>query len=458
MKGAIHKRISFCCLLFFASVFAEDNAFECAENAVPATTGRYIYNDDDTNIDHEFFLHIPDTYDPQVPGKLLLLFHGWGGSANEWTRKSDIVATANDRAFIVVAPTGLSDSDYSANSGETWSTKASWHVQGSGTGLDPYGYGICDMEQQTESHCYHNSCECANVCPWTHCGDDISFVLGLIEYVKESFVCFHDIYALGESNGGMLVWDLGMNEESASVFTAVATISGSPHAGYAASKGTSNSLPLISFSGAKDSTIPPGTLDQVDIYDRTSSNGGNEVYYYVPLVAMEKLWAEDNGCDTSSNQQLPVRVLGDSTWPWGYVCNSFCPSDTSWPPVVDCRTRWGGHSLNVGKIAPLVLDFFNAHAKNRPCDTFKSDSSCRSEHPRCQWLQESCSTIDIGVFLSTKRRNATRRNAAMVLVAFMVLILTGAYNRKRKDQIVRLDGNELLEQYKERVQKKSWQT
>lgn len=405
-------------VLLVIGIHAEDNDAACS-NTIPPESGSYVYSDDETNLNHKYSIYIPTSYDPTVPAKLLLAFHGWGQSDDTWAKT--LIHAANERAFVVVVPRGLADADFGSDDA---SSKPSWSVQGSGSGLDPNGDLICD-EQQDVSHCYEHSCDCTNLCQWTHCGDDISFVVNFVTYLNE-MICFNDVYATGVSNGGMLVWDLAMM--SSIPWSAIAPIVGSPHAGYATVP--SNAVPVMTFSGQRDTVIPPGSIDQNNSMDRTVSSANHEAYYYVPISAMLHLWG-DGQCDMTM-----VRVE-HTFWPWGYTCRSYCfENDT--PLLSDCRSTWGGHSVSYD--ANLLLDFFNAHAQYRPCDQFATVQRCRAEHPRCEWRSSICTTAV----------TVQRSHVWLVLLSVIIACAAGLFvlrQRREKSHRVRMDGNELLNEY-----------
>ena len=139
----------------------------------------------------------------------------------------------------------------------------------------------------------------------------------------------------------MFVWDLGRDERSAEVFRAVAPILGLPHRGYLDPPVSEGGMPVISITGSRDRTVPPGEWGQ-DTFTTTSDG---DVYYYSSASAITKVWAEAHSCDTT----VPAEPVDTG--------NSSMESDSQWPPVLDCRGDMG-HMYNLSSSWPLILDFF----------------------------------------------------------------------------------------------------
>ncbi|GIS02105.1 MAG: hypothetical protein CM15mP103_06560 [Gammaproteobacteria bacterium] len=136
-----------------------------------------------------------------------------------------------------------------------------------------------------------------NGCSWTQCSvDDVAFSAALVQKVSANVCIDSDrVYAVGGSNGGMFVWDLGRDERSAEVFRAVAPILGLPHRGYLDPPVSESGMPVISITGSRDRTVPRGEWGQ-DTFTTTSDG---DVYYYSSASAITKVWAEAHGCDAT---------------------------------------------------------------------------------------------------------------------------------------------------------------
>jgi hypothetical protein len=152
----------------------------------------------------------------------------------------------------------------------------------------------------------------------------------------------------------MFVWDLARDESSLGIFAAMASLIGLPHRGYLAPPTTTAGMPVMSLTGSRDRTVPPGDWGEASF---TTSTDGDR-YYYTGATAITKAWAEAYGCDTSSAAApIDVGVAEVDCRGW-----SFCRGETQWPPVLDCR-RDMGHTYGLSWSWPLILDFFDQHSR-----------------------------------------------------------------------------------------------
>jgi poly(3-hydroxybutyrate) depolymerase len=301
-----------------------------------------------------FQVLVPASHDPETPAPLVLAFHGWGGDEDEFLGSAAVRDEAEARGFLVAAPLGL-------GAGPPDRSWASWAFSGSTTGLDGDGVNaavpgdtpdICDDDRTTDYD--YPSCEgvADNGCSWTHCqADDLDFVLELIEALG-SGLCVDPqaVFATGGSNGGMFTWELGQDPRTASSFRALAPLIGLPHRGYLAPPGTEAALPVLSLTGTRDPTVPPGEWEDPSF---TTTTDGDH-FYYTGATAITRVWAEAHGCDTTQ----PAEPFGEGIEEMD--CRSYCTPGGGWPEVLDCRADMR-HTYNLGTTWPLVLDFFEAH-------------------------------------------------------------------------------------------------
>ena len=160
------------------------------------------------------------------------------------------------------------------------------------------------------------------------------------------------IFAVGGSNGGQFLWDLGRDARTAETFKAIAPIIGVPHRGYLAEPIKANGLSAISITGMEDSTFPPGDWDDKSF--TTSFDG--EVFFYTGASAIAESWGNALGCDTS----IPAALVEQEIAP-ELECRSwsFCGSGNTFPPILDCRGDDMGHVYNLDQSWPLIMAFFN---------------------------------------------------------------------------------------------------
>ena len=332
-----------------AAVGASDTGAACPSTSW--SSGDYTFEQD--GIARQFRVRLPAGYSADQAYPLIVLFHGWGGDQGEFLDNVTVQSQSDQRGYVLVAPLGLGRE-------EPGNRFSSWSFQGSTTGLDGDGLNatvkddtnaICD-DDRTADYTYP-SCEgiAQNGCAWTQCSvDDVAFAAALVQEVSANACIDSDrVYAVGGSNGGMFVWDLGRDERSAGVFTAVAPILGLPHRGYLDPPISEGGMPVISITGSRDRTVPPGEWGQ----DSFTTTSDGDVYYYASASAITKVWAKAQGCDTTV-PAAPIDIGSSSMECRGW---SYCQSDSQWPPVVDCRGDMG-HVYNLSASWPLMLDFF----------------------------------------------------------------------------------------------------
>ncbi len=300
-------------------------------------------------------VHVPSGYEANHPARLMLLFHGWGGSENEFLDDSTVIAQANARGYILVAPRGLGGDapDHRRNS---------WTFRGSATGLDgdavnprvPRDTALTCRVKTTPNFTYPSCARvAANSCSWTQCQDnDVEFAVALVHQI-EATLCVdkNNVFAMGGSNGGMFVWELGQNPASAGVFRALAPLIGLPHRAYLHPPAVSGNLPVLLITGKRDTTVPPGTWENLSF--TTSSDGGS--YHYASATAVTRVWARANGCPIAGD---PVAFdVGRAQ----AQCRTYCAGDGGWPRVLDCRADMA-HDYGLTWSWPLIMDFFDHHA------------------------------------------------------------------------------------------------
>ena len=330
-----------------------------SDSADPTGCGAETYTSGNYTLEHggvtrAFRVVVPDSHDANTPAPLVLAFHGWGGNEDEFLNNNTVITESEARGYIVVAPRGL-------GAGPPDNSWASWAFSGSTTGLDGDGINatvsgdtpdICDDEETTDYD--YPSCEgvADNGCSWTHCqADDLDFVLALLAEL-ESGLCIDPqaIFATGGSNGGMFTWNLGQDVRTASSFRALAPLIGLPHRGYLSAKGTEDALPVLSITGTRDRTVPPGEWEDSSF---TTTTDGDR-YFYTGATAITQVWAQAHGCEISQ----PAESFDEGSE--DLDCRSYCAVDGGWPEVLDCRANMG-HTYNLNTSWPVLLDFFEAH-------------------------------------------------------------------------------------------------
>lgn len=194
--------------------------------------------------EREYWIHIPNGYTNTKAQSLVILFHGWGSSGSEWYKGGqgfgfqEAVTAADKNNFILVAPTGLSDSQLKGNC-DKGSGYCSWNAAGTSGSVKkktPTCNETLVQKGGFGTECYKDTCtgadQCSDVCAWTTCNDDVGFVHDLLDFVENN-LCVDQarMYAGGESNGGAMTWELAMDSRG-SRFAAFAAVIGLPSFGF----------------------------------------------------------------------------------------------------------------------------------------------------------------------------------------------------------------------------------
>jgi len=249
-----------------------------------------------------FFAQYPEGDPPPSGWPVVWSFHGTGVSASRHSTYDGPLRSFARNTAIVVHCEGWP----MGNPREP----QSWHGGGSaGADVDGGTDGpICEPGKVRAWGCY-SSCEergyCtrngggANRCRYSHCKDDVAFVLAALAYLRDAaLVDPTRIFATGDSNGGIFLYELASDPRTAGVFSAIAPVCGLPSNGF--NRGTLNPrMRCLQLQGSLDSFIYP--FPNVES-DRTKSYGTNWGWYYTSIYNTTDLWAAHKG--------LPARPGG----------------------------------------------------------------------------------------------------------------------------------------------------
>jgi polyhydroxybutyrate depolymerase len=329
------------------------------------------YRMSDQGLTRAYSVLVPSRYRPGTAYPLLVAFHGWGGDEREFLANQHVTRLSDKRGYILVVPRGLGSTGADSN-------RNSWSFRGSTTGLAGAGAAgtaqapgraagaICDPAR-TPDFTYPSCRNVArNSCSWTQCqADDVAFAVALVHEI-ESRVCVDTarVYAIGASNGGMFVWDLGLDAASASTFRAIASLIGLPHRGYLDAPGKKGGLPVMVITGTHDTTVPPGAWESTDY---TTTSDGN-AYYYTGASAIVRSWGAADNCPYEGAPAASFRTgVAEAD------CRTYCGGRAQgwsggspglgWPKVLDCRSAMGHDDYEFAWSWQLILDFFDAHSR-----------------------------------------------------------------------------------------------
>ena len=211
---------------------AKTNYEENPDQAI-GTFSRSIEVDGETR---EYLIYIPNSYDTIKSVPLLLNFHGFGGSANEFMNDADMRSLAASYSFILVYPQGSS--------------------------LDGFSHwNACPIGGDNKSD-----------------ADDFGFVEALINKVSSQYnIDVERIYSAGYSNGGMMAY--GLANYRSDLIAAVASVSG---AMLDCIGSTSHPMPVVHLHGTSDGVLPyngsndwnsvQSTLDHWINFNNTTTN------------------------------------------------------------------------------------------------------------------------------------------------------------------------------------------
>jgi len=271
----------------------------------------------------QFRVYVPSYYDKNKPMPIILQFPGWTMSAKQEEAGAGITARADELGYISVTPQGKGDND---NWGGPW---YSWNAVGTTQSPGPGG-PICTQAGNNPSYCYEScgACKDKPQCWWTTCDDGVTptgtgtkdvggYIPGLYNTFEEQ-LCIDTTreYAAGESNGGMMAYQVGV--DMAHRLAAIFPQFGSFHRGF--NLAPPIGLPVMDLHGFHDTTVPANVS--------LSDNG----YYYTVTKEIfdgnvySPGWKKSNGCagpdfhyPTAFDGQKELYCVAVGTCPGGDV-------------------------------------------------------------------------------------------------------------------------------------------
>jgi polyhydroxybutyrate depolymerase len=203
------KNSNFLLILFVLLVLAckkQDNdkvVDSCYMNSNALTI---LHND----IEREYVLYVPNSYDNSSSTPLMMNFHGFGGGASDFMGEADMRSLAEQENFIIVYPQGSCLNNFSH-----WNS--------------------CPLSADNKST-----------------ADDLGFVEIMISEISSNYnIDMERIYAAGYSNGGMMVY--GLANYKSNLIAAVASVSGSMLDCIGV---VNHPMPVINLHGTLDDVIP----------------------------------------------------------------------------------------------------------------------------------------------------------------------------------------------------------
>ena len=206
------KYLSFFILsLIIISCKSEDNTQVDEDGIITGLQTKTFSHD---NVNRNYLIYIPDSYDSEIDYPLMFLFHGFGGIASEFINTADMRDLAESKNFIVVYPQGL----------DLGGTGSHWNCS------NPSADNKSDV-------------------------DDIGFIENLIDQLILDYPVIDSkrIYAAGYSNGGFMSYYLGCNSKK---FAAIGSVAGTMLDDSYQSCNASFPTAMINIHGTDDFDVP----------------------------------------------------------------------------------------------------------------------------------------------------------------------------------------------------------
>ena len=219
------KYLSFFILsLIIISCKSEDNTQVDEDGIITGLQTKTLTHD---NVNRNYLVYIPDSYDSEIDYPLMFVFHGFGGIATQFINTADMRDLAESKNFIVVYPQGLD----LAGTGSHWNCS------------NPSADNKSDV-------------------------DDIGFIENLIDQLIVDYPVIDNkrIYAAGYSNGGFMSYYLACNSKK---FAAIGSVAGTMLDDSYQSCNANFPTAMINIHGTNDFDVP---------YD------GNTYYPSIPEV------------------------------------------------------------------------------------------------------------------------------------------------------------------------------
>lgn len=199
-------------ILLFATITSFSLFYSCKDDDVlnqSNNTETLFHN----GVTREYILHVPAIYDGNSAVPLMFNFHGFGGSASDHLRTTDMRPLANSENFILVYPQGtLLD------------------------GFPHWNAGLPGPDNKSDA-------------------EDFDFIRVLIQELSSNYnIDSTRIYACGYSNGAFFSYALACFQSD--LIAAIGSVSGTMIDETLDSCNCSHPLAMINLHGTSDNTVP----------------------------------------------------------------------------------------------------------------------------------------------------------------------------------------------------------
>ncbi len=284
-----------------------------ANSSLPAKApGRYVESLTSAGIPRSYILRVPRGYDGKKRLPLVVLLHGWTGSAKTSEMSTRMGIKAQQEDFVLAIPDGLGNPQ-------------GWNA------------GFIDLSGKKQ--------------------DDVAFIDKLIEQVESEVGIDPDrVYVAGHSNGAMMTNLIGA--KLSHKVAAIAAVAGS--IGVPKKEGGFNSIPEP--VGPVSVLLIHGKQDKMVQYESTAQ----ALLHVIGAMDSAKWWAKNNGCKlepketTSTNANIITTTFERGKDRTEVSLISILNGTHDWP---------GGIGLNGVEMATglnatdVIWDFFKSHPK-----------------------------------------------------------------------------------------------
>jgi polyhydroxybutyrate depolymerase len=286
----------------------------------------------------EYRLHLPTEYQRGTAVPLVLVIHGYTGTAEALEMRYMSFSRNADLNGYVAAYPQATGFEVDGKLITSWNDLACNRSSG------PEG-PICTDDADD----YPTPPECGEPrpCDWCSCHDDVGFIAALLDELEGTLCIDLDrVYATGISNGAMFVNRLGCDLSDR--FAAVAPVAGTLARGFNCAPPPSPKISLLDIYGTRDRVVP---------FDGSAAGDG---FLYVPVAKVMTAWAgpDSQRCAT---EDTPYETAHEGAAEFRCVQRAGCASGAE---VVSCS--WAGdhdwpHEGEDKFAADVIWNFF---AKN----------------------------------------------------------------------------------------------
>ncbi len=315
--GILSGSLWFFTLIILSAIFFMMCQKEEVNSDIPIKPGRYELSIKMDSVLRWYTIVIPTGYDHIQKRPLVLAFHpGDANMSDFYDALLGFLDSAEKENWLVVLPNGRNETD------------------------------------NRTGECLWNAVHCCGF-PYVLNIDDVGFVRKLIDKLQKDYkIDKNRIYAMGRSNGGMLVHRLGA--ELWDVFAAIAPFNATAGGKFKESAPEmklepSHPMPILMMHGINDPVVK--------FYGGLSSNG---IRYDISFAETTKIWLEANACDKTVSDTTFIDTDKGKTWIVDYTD---CSGGTQ---VVAIAVENCGHQLprisNSGFDGTnAIVQFFKTH-------------------------------------------------------------------------------------------------